>query len=448
MTSSMYLDQSSHSPSSPSATASSTHQFYLTPLESHRLTTILSSTTKKLELLTKLSDFQTIPSNGTTALDAATDSQRENGAEDSAENGTSVSHILDKTRELGSQYEHLSYERSHQTLANTSLQQSQQLSESLSQIRSQLKENTKQLCRNLKETPNEGNNWRKIKKERDELIGVLYDCRRELMSGAPTNASPNQLNSTQNQQIFYKEFVKRVSMEQSNKKYLQEILEREKETMKEVKRLQEDVKQERLLRQHEVQERTEKVTKLVADLRHLKRLNEEEKEKNRSTKTAEFECRRRLEKAQLKKLDEQLRKIRLEFDIERDVNEQTRRFLKEANKVLGTKHGEWSDTYKKESSKLQGELGTWEARRKQQLDKKGELEDVYSKELSEKNAREEKISREQKQLEEEKTKKLLEAATRIKLAYKSFKARELFELRRKESGKKKKGRKGKKKAKK
>lgn len=402
------------------------HLFHLLPTEAQRVTTLLSGTTKKLELLTKLSEFQSVPTQNIIETQSQND------------NESTVADILQKTRDLGSVYEQLSYERGHQDLS-TSLQEAQERDQSLTNIRKALKENTKQLCRNLKETPNEANNWRKIKKERDELIGVLYDCRRELMSGAPNTKYQNS------NQVFYKEFVKRVSVEQSNKKYLEEILKREKETMKEVKRLQEEVKQERLLRQQESKERAEKVAKLVTDLRHLKRLNEEDKEKNRATKTAEFESRRRSEKSILKRLDEQLRRVRLEFDIEREVHERTQKFLNEANKMLGVKHGEWSETYKKESSKHQSELGTWEAKRKLQLDKKGELEDQYAEELSEKNQREEKISREQKELEEERTRKLLEAATRIKLAFKSFKAREMFEIRKKELSKKKKGGKKKKK---
>ena len=56
--------------------------------------------------------------------------------------------------------------------------------EELQRISAQMKEQSKLLCRQLKENPNDADNWKKIVSERSELIALLSSCVRELTSSA------------------------------------------------------------------------------------------------------------------------------------------------------------------------------------------------------------------------------------------------------------------------
>jgi len=80
-------------------------------------------------------------------------------------------------------YEQLAYDRSQKNKdLVSSLSDGKAHEDEMQRIQAKLKENTKVLCRNLKETPNESNNWKKVQKERLELSSLLNSCIRELMS--------------------------------------------------------------------------------------------------------------------------------------------------------------------------------------------------------------------------------------------------------------------------
>jgi len=308
------------------------------------------------------------------------------------------------------------------------------------------------LCRNLKETPNETNNWKKIKKERGELVDMLFSCRRELLTGVIPMSKLKDHESiahfSPKTKVKYTEFRKRVMVEKETKQYLEDIVEREKKTMKQVRVLNDQVEQEREQKEREISSRTTKVAGLMDKLRQLRKLTKEENDKNVSTKDAEFECKRRIEKTKLKKLDDSLRKVRLQFDIEKQVHEQTVNFLEEANEDLLQRAEEWNEKFKVETTKLQGELDSLEIQRRALNKEREGLETRYEKELYDRKNRDDANEYERKLYSQAKEKKVRDAATRIKLAYKCYKARELFDAKKKEMGKKKKGRRRKKKRKK
>lgn len=78
--------------------------------------------------------------------------------------------MLDEQKQLGKRYEELSIKRSNKNKdLLSSLADEKIYEEELNKIQAKLRENTILLCRNLKETPNESNNWNKVQKERTEL---------------------------------------------------------------------------------------------------------------------------------------------------------------------------------------------------------------------------------------------------------------------------------------
>ena len=58
--------------------------------------------------------------------------------------------------------------------------------EELQKVSKDLKEYSRDLCRQLKENPNDTNNWNKVVTGRTELVSLLHACSKELHSSATT----------------------------------------------------------------------------------------------------------------------------------------------------------------------------------------------------------------------------------------------------------------------
>ncbi|KAL0480732.1 flagellar associated protein [Acrasis kona] len=347
----------------------------------------------------------------------------------------------------------LSYQRGNKNQDKyTTLDAQKQKEAELANIQKKLKENTKKLARNLKETPNETNNWKKVQTERADIKLVLENLSKELLDGLGLDtkqakqhnkihkslkldtygnrsgvSSPNSQSPSGRSEVSYEHFLKKVLEEQEQKKYLKDIIEQEKETNLQVKQLSADVKREKELKKHEIEERSHKLTELVDELRNLKKLTQEDLMKTKLTTEASNECRRRQETSSLHVLEQELIRKKMELQVENDVFQQTKLFLDNKNaemKILATN---WRSKNDKESEEVNNRLSEWESKREDQIKQKEALERQYEKELEEKHIRED---MERKRKEKEKIdleNKIVQSATCIKLCYKSFKARQMFE---------------------
>jgi hypothetical protein len=358
---------------------------------------------------------------------------------------------------LGQRYEMLSYQRGNKNQDKfITLEAQKQKEQEMASIQKKLKENTKKLARNLKETPNEMNNWKKVQTERADIKAVLENLSKELLDGlgldnkqtkqsnqpkvqknfkydgslGMSGSGRNSVSSPTNQgrnEVSYEHFLKKVVEEQEQKKFLKDIIEQEKETNLQVKMLNSEVKREKELKKSEIEERTHKVTELVDELRNLKKLTQEEMMKTKFTTDASFECSRRQEQSALLLLEQELIHKKMELQVETDVNEQTKRFLDNKNRELNSLSSDWRSKSDNEIEEAHNKLSVWESKREDQIKQKEQLEKHYEKELEEKHVREE-MERKRKERERiELETKIVQSAQIIKLCYKSHKARQLFE---------------------
>jgi hypothetical protein len=351
----------------------------------------------------------------------------------------------------------LSYQRGNKNQDKfTTLEAQKQKEQELASIQKKLKENTKKLARNLKETPNEMNNWKKVQTERADIKSVLENLAKECLDGLGLDNKQTKQSSSQpkiqknfkydgsfgmnprasatsptNQgrsEVSYEHFLKKVLEEQEQKKFLKDIIEQEKETNQQVKLLNSEVKREKELKKSEIEERTHKVTELVDELRNLKKLTGEEMTKTKLTTDASFECSRRQEQSTLLQLEQELIHKKMELQVETDVYEQTKNFLENKNSELSGLAGEWRSKSDSEIEEAHNKLSVWEAKREDQIKQKEALEKLYEKELEEKHVREE-MERKRKEMERiELENKIIRSATIIKLCFKSYKARQQLEV--------------------
>lgn len=250
-----------------------------------------------------------------------------------------------------------------------------------------------------------------------------------------TTAEPIDIRSKND--VTYEMFVRKVYERMEHKQALEQIVEQEKKTAEKVKLLQKQVVKERQLKEQEIIERTLRVTELTNELRQLKKLTKEESEKNVATSDGNFECRRRNEVNILREMREKLIEVDLQLNLEKEVHNQTKKFLTNKNVALQGMANDWDKKNEKESEDAQTTLGIWENKRKDQLELLDTLEQEYKKELFEQKIREEQEKRQREQERMAFELKMNDCATRVKLMYKCFKARQFFEQLVKEKSKKK-----------
>ncbi len=356
--------------------------------------------------------------------------------------------ILEEQRKLGARYEALSQQRSKEQ-DTMSMEEQQKKEAELAAIQEKLKENTRKLSRNLKETPNESNNWKKIQTERAEIQNVLSNCLREMQNGLlpqskykhmknPQFNYPNSPSTQQRLEVSYELFFKKVKEEIKDRQMLQAIQEQEVMLNRIVKSLQNEVKKEKDLKKYEIEERNQKVNELVNQLRELKELTQEAKMKSEATDDAEFQCRRRLEQIELRELEQELLEEEMKLKIEEKVYNQTKEFLEKRNATLRQTGSEWKNKSDKEIEEMRQKLSYWEGIREDQISLKMKMEEDYVRETEEMAVRAHVKQARIEQERQDRENEVYDSANRIKLCYRAYKARLRFEEIKKEKALKKK----------
>jgi hypothetical protein len=431
----------------------------LQTVDAHRVTAALEKAIERLQLLTMLNYETNMEAivGGTVAAGASASSHSKNRSKGQSEADKGVGALLEDQKRLEARYEQLliATKKVHsnpldpqldqQCFAHVENAERRAQLEELQRISIQLKEQSKLLCRQLKENPNDADNWKKIVTERSELIALLSMCVRELTSGSTTVESADVQQAaaaaaTVQQVSTYEQFAKKVLDEQSAQIWADDLVKKEKEINQNVKQLQSEVKLERLNKERELEECHRKLTDLKTELRLLRRDVKERGDKLRAETEAASEAQQR------KALDNQ-RVVRNAISSTRDavqnetqVHEDFIAHIAERSRQLDEIAAKWDQKSQEEIKKMEGRKVDVEQTRKECADR---LKEKSEQRLLALEAQ--KVRREEKRLEDderhERSERALqeyEAATKLQAALKGLFTRQSLVSLKKKAGKKKK----------
>lgn len=311
--------------------------------------------------------------------------------------------------------------------------------EELRQISVALKEQSKLLCRQLKDNPNDADNWRKIIGERNELITVLSSCVRELMSSTSAVDSMSDAGGASAALSSFEVFAKKVLDEQSASQWADELVKKEKETNQNVKQLQNEVKHERLMKEEELDQRHKSIAEFKAELRVLKQNVKESMDKLRAETEAGAEAQQRAALDQQRILRNRLMRIRDKIQMEMQVNETTKRHV---SKRIAELEALAAEQVKQDQSKLEMEnrKHNMTTKRNDVADKlQDAIQKRYAAQTNKQSHEEEQRRRAADKLDRERLRDArYDAATKLQAAIKGFFTRQALVPLKKKFGKKKK----------
>ena len=270
----------------------------LSRIDTHRVVAVLEKAIERLQLLAML-NYET----SAAGADEGEDEKGPNPAGDEASRG--VGAILEEQKRLEARYEALiaSTQKVRQNpldpaldpscFAHVENKEEQAQLDELRHISMELKEQSKLLCRQLKDNPHDGANWKKIVGERNALITTLSACVRELSTSSTTVDSMSEGAVSGNSQASYEIFAKTVLDEQSASLWADERVKKEKELNKNVKSLEGKVRTERALKEEEIDRAHKEIAELKTELRILKQQVKESMEKLRAETEASAEAQQR-----------------------------------------------------------------------------------------------------------------------------------------------------------
>eukprot|EP01001_Neometanema_parovale_P005165 NODE_1810_length_1597_cov_30.143148_g1724_i0.p1 GENE.NODE_1810_length_1597_cov_30.143148_g1724_i0~~NODE_1810_length_1597_cov_30.143148_g1724_i0.p1 ORF type:complete len:475 (+),score=154.58 NODE_1810_length_1597_cov_30.143148_g1724_i0:85-1509(+) len=451
----------------------------LTRIDGLRCITVLEKSIERLQLLSLL-NYDAFPNSNDQYLEIK-------GMQD---NPTGVGNILDEQKRLEQRYEELLIATTKQKnnvmdpdldpacYSNVDNVVERQQREELASVSAQLKEFSKQLTRQLKENPNDSDNWKKVLNERNELTNMLSACVREITNSANAAAqstntgnttimvaggqgmmhfdtssqksgeslrsmrSNSQFGGAGRAEVSYEIFAKKVIDEQNEKIWADEIVKREQLTNLNVKHLQNEVTQERLMKEKEIEERQITLSELKTKVRRLKQETKDQSEKKRAETEAQAEARAREAADVKRKYQERLEYLEKKLEIENEVFENSGKHLNKKTGQLQRKTEDWTFRQVEENKELDDNITSESRKRDDQKEKLKTCEERHVIESDSKRQREEtERSQEQarKRYEDVRASEYA-AATKLQAGFKGYLVRLLAEQ------KKKKGKKGKKKA--
>lgn len=422
----------------------------LQAMDSHRVVAALEKAIERLQLLTLLNyemagEAQASMSAASTAARGTTTAGK-SGKDDNK----GVGSLLDEQKRLEARYEQLliATKKVHHNPMDPSLdtqcfahvenaERKAQVDE-LQRISLQLKDQSKLLCRQLKENPNDADNWKKIVTERSELIALLTACVREITSSAAANFD-SAASDPSGHNASYELFAKKVLDEQSAQIWADDLVKKEKEINQNVKQLQSEVKMERQNKERELEECHRKLTELKTELRILKRDVKERSEKMRAETEAAAEGQQR------KALDTQ-RVVRHDIAVIRDgmhneqqVHQDFVSHINDRSKALDDVAGKWDQKSQEEIKKMEARKVDVEQSRKESAEKLKDKSEARVLALEEHRLRmeEKRIDEGEKLAREQRANEEYNAATKLEAALKGMFTRLILVALKKKAGKKK-----------
>ncbi|EAN93372.1 hypothetical protein C3747_109g106 [Trypanosoma cruzi] len=262
--------------------------------------------------------------------------------------------------------------------------------EELRQTSRRLREHNKALFIQLKDNPNDVDNWKKIGNERSELIQLLQALIRELTSGynaakaavaqgglprpnsrrkrsgvsesigtesreATMSLVKNRFGSTIQMKrsvrgptgpripltSFFERFAKLISDEQNAQRWADELLLKEKEMNQNVKQLQYDLKAEKVLKEKDIAERRQRIAELKVKVRLEKKHVKEQSEVVRAEVEALNEARQRAARDEERVVLEQIRGLEQEEQMESRAHADFKEHLIERTEAMDELASQW-----------------------------------------------------------------------------------------------------------
>lgn len=406
----------------------------LSRTDTHRVAAVLEKAIERLQLLTLLNydtpaSFVPEKSSGTPTGTSAREHENVNRG---------VGSILDEQKRLEARYEALlaATQKQHNNPMDPSLdplcfshvenhQQAQQLEE-LRQISQSLKGQSKLLCRQLKDNPNDADNWRKIVGERQELITMLLTCVRELMTSNNV-ADPTEATSAK-QLSSYETFAKKVLDEQSAAIWADELVKKEKETNQNVKQLQNEVKYERQMKEEERDKRQKIIADLKTELRLLKQHVKTTMDKIRAGTEASSEALQREALETERKIRKTLMYVQDKKEMELQVDDDFLKHTQFKTQNLDDMITTWTEKSQDAQRKTEGKKHQMERVRTEQAEKlKDKLDQKDVAEVNKKSREEEAKRRAEDHLKlEQMNQARFMASTKLQASIKGFFTRQLL----------------------
>jgi len=342
--------------------------------------------------------------------------------------GDEITRIIQEQRSLETRYEELIIQRTTlKALSNKAKYKENQ--ESIKEVARALRESTVELCRNLKGNPNIAENLSKIQTERSNLQNLLSKTLRELREN-----SFSTLTAT-------------VEEEKARTDMIREVIAKEKEVSSAVKKLLADLTNERQQHELEVEERNEIIAKLKEELQDVRTKSSIETKYMQKEARAHGQSLNRIYNQQSTELEQQIRKVRKQLEVEVRANRESEEFLRRKQGVLSQEWQNWMQKYDQDIEEQEKILEQLKASRAEDLVKLSDYSERYNKEMEEKAKREEeaRMRVEMEKLRRAEEERNLWAATRVQALWRGYLSRKAAMGGGKKGKKGKKGKGGKKK---
>ncbi|ETV99970.1 hypothetical protein H310_07422 [Aphanomyces invadans] len=344
--------------------------------------------------------------------------------------GDEISRIIQDQRRLEAKYESLISQRSVlKGLANKSKFKENQ--RDIQEVSRALRESTRSLCRNLKDNPNFGGNLMKIQYERQGLIDLLEETKRELKS------------------CTYDALVTYVTEGKNAADKAADLIETEKEAAEEVKRLTQELAREKAEHTREVSEQKAAIAQLKEQLLQVKSKTQIDIRYARNEAKAKTASTSRLYQQLIAEQHDKITVLATECETEGRVHDETVAFLRGKHDRLTHDLAHWTEKYEADVAAKQKELAKLTDERAANLLKLEGLQKrwVEEVELQKNREAEKRRLKELELLKRDEEKKHLIAIRKIQIAYRMHKAYVDDKKKAADAGKKKKGggKKGKKK---
>lgn len=299
-----------------------THAPTLTRVETHRVMAVIEKAVERLQLLAMLDEQGPDAKAATAAGGTMAGGASTMGNTMTDDQGRGVGGILEEQKQLEARYEELinaTQKRKHnpmdplldpQCFSHVHNAQEEEMLNELRDVSKRLKEQSRILCRQLKDNPNDADNWRKIVAERAELASLMSSCVREMQTSAMAGDVHDAAANATHQLGSYEQFAKKVLEEQVASQWAEELVKKEQQTNQNVKQLQNEVKHERAMKEEELEKRHRLIADLKTELRILKQGVKEQMDKLKAETEAETEAQQRGALDVERQLNERLMQLR------------------------------------------------------------------------------------------------------------------------------------------
>ena len=278
--------------------------------------------------------------------------------------------------------------------------------EELHRVADELRATTQQLCRNLRDNPDVGDNMAKVHVERGHLMALLMQVLSDLEDAA------------------YPSLTKMVIDEDEKEQNMKETIEREKAASDAVRNLRKTIKDEKKAHETYTVEKRDVMAQCKEQLKNLKSDTGVELRYLEKDLKAKNECDVRVHKQTLGALQSEIESLEAQIAMEKQVHEATADFLRRRNTELTKKVAGWVEKHDVDKENKERELLELKANYQRDLARLKEMEEAYQQEMYERDLR---LAEERRMVElafaaEAEEERRNRAAKKIQFLYRGWKA--------------------------